>query len=89
MANKEFIIGNYSYDNCKEIIDSFDELANTIYQCSFNEKKYILHPLARLIEILIILDYAITLKQNTNLNIDVKAFISSRNSPKNIAIIGY
>jgi hypothetical protein len=88
-SNKEFIIGKYSYENCKQIIESFDILANTIYQHIFNEKIDILNPLTRLIEILIILDYAITIKNNTQLNIIVKPFISSKNSPKNIAIIGY
>jgi hypothetical protein len=86
--NKIFHIKNYDYDNCKDIIRQFDDQAEKIHNSILNEKFNIIQPLCRLIEILLIYDYAITLQKNTKLKISVETIFPYNNSPKNIAIIG-
>ncbi len=86
--HKFFQIKDHNYDNCKDIIRQFDTQAERIHNSILNEKFNIIQPLCRLIEILLIYDYAITLQKNTKLKISVETIFPYNNSPKNIAIIG-
>ncbi len=89
LSNNEFKIEGVTYEKYKHIIDFQDIQARRILNANIFDKLYILNPLGRLIEILILYDYAITLQLNTNLNVELKTFVPYKNSPKNIAIIGY
>jgi len=86
-SNKNFFITNINYINYKNIIDNLHtKTINILNNISYQEY-YILEPLKKLLEFLIILDYTLYLTKNLNKNIDIIPFVSLYNTPRNLAII--
>ena len=86
-TNKNFMIENINYDNYKEIIDNLHEKTNSILNNISYEEYYLLEPLKKLLEFCIILDYAIYLTNNLNKFINIIPFVSSFNTPRNLALV--
>jgi hypothetical protein len=87
LSNKNFNIESITYNNYKNIIDNLHIKTNNILNMISYEEYYLIEPLKKLLEYIIIYDYAIYLQENLKRNIDIIPFVSLYNTPRNLAII--
>ena len=87
LSNKNFNIESITYNNYKNIIDNLHIKTNNILNMISYEEYYLIEPLKKLLEYIIIYDYAIYLQENLKRNIDIIPFVSLYNTTRNLAII--